>query len=266
MEDTEFVDRGRAVLVPKERRHLMGLLDETPTEDEDANAIRRREYRIRQRFRESVIDFVLLAQRFSVLEQVFQPLHEAYESQQDSPLRSESSTPVDEDFVDGLSGLFSVLFRGLATVSPDGSTVNTALFETHLNRGVSHALEQMYVEQGYSVLPGSVSYHAEETSAPGHVVPIETVKEAYERGEPLREEEMAHLYWAGEVSRSEYQSYDPLDLLHGGEPVEEPIDRDAIEKLLNGDNDNDGIEDRRARDSIDDTGESDPRSSSSGRQ
>mgnify|MGYP006295859821 FL=1 len=160
MNDSEFVDRPRGILTKKERKHLMGMLDEDPVEDSDK--IRMRNRRIREHIRHSLLDFELLSgvyDEVDMIEEVFEPA-------------SGEGTPYDPDEVElalALEGLFSVLYRGLGSLDP---TEERSAFEHLLNAGVSDALRRMYAKNGQSVNPNRIAL----VSDVGEVVTIEEVQ------------------------------------------------------------------------------------------
>jgi len=181
----EFIDRPRGILTRQQREHLLGLLDEDL--DEDADAIRQRNYRIRRHIRHSLIDFVVLSQVTDpAITQVFDDF--------DRDTGSESPHDQDSELAEGIDALFEFLYYHLGTADASESA-----FHWFLDQGVRDALGRLNAEEGASVYPKYVY----TVTGLEHKVPLEKVKEDYEAGEFVFHEEIDQLYLADVLSYSE---------------------------------------------------------------
>lgn len=181
--DEWFANRPRGILSPKERKHLMGMLDEDL--EEDADAIRQREYRIRQHIRHSLIDFQLLSETITpnIANMFF-------------GIFSEDPTPEDDLPVQtGIESLFDFLYMVIGTAD------KTAYSSFHrlLSNGIESALVRYYANYKISVTP-----NARLLFKTGEHVPLDAVERAFENGEDfLLVEEQEALYWAGRITYEE---------------------------------------------------------------
>lgn len=207
VEPDDFIDRPRGILTKKERKHLAGRLDEDP--QEDADAIRQREYRISQHLRHGIIDFSLL---------VSQPeLGDGLESLRDSYNQTPDSwASKDPLLTGGLGSLFELLFYYLGSKIPETGSP----FGDICAPAVERSLVRMYAEEGVSVDP-----EVQLLFAPGERVPTERVKRDYEDDKLLFENEIAHLGIVGEIDRGEM--LDALDDLRQTVETMSPEEREA---------------------------------------
>lgn len=191
VEPGDFIERPRGLLTKKERKHLVGELKEDP--QEDADAIRQREYRISQHLRHALIDFYLL---------VSQPeLGDDLESLRDSYNQAPDSWASEDPLLaGGLGSLFELLFYYLGSKVPETGSP----FGDFCAPAVERSLVRMYAEDGVSVDP---DVHL--VFDPGERVPTERVKQDYEDGKLLFENEIAHLGIVGEIDHGE--TLDALD-------------------------------------------------------
>jgi hypothetical protein len=198
--DPDLIDRPRGILTRKERKHLIGLLDEDL--DANADAIRQREYRIRQHIRHSIIDAVIIAGAYDYnIDQVFTDLDRVVydadminDSTNLGPKRGRSPDQADQSLADGVEELFDLLY--LALGSTDTSAVSS--FRLLLKQGVSSALVNLYAWYGLSVIP-SVALRIEL----GDIVPLNSIKTAHEDGEPISNQEAKALLHANRISYDE---------------------------------------------------------------
>lgn len=162
----------------------MGLLDEDP--DEDSDAIRMRNHRIRQHIRHAFIDFTLLSR---VSDPAIERVLEDLNGDED-----ESKVPYTADFAlaNGIEELFRFLYLHLGEI--DSGSVSE--FDLLFFNGVRKAREEMYAAEGLSVEHEFVHIIPSENEK----VPIAAVKEAFEAGDYLSRSEIDHLFWAGEIS------------------------------------------------------------------
>jgi hypothetical protein len=202
----EWADRPRGILTKKERRYLMGLLDESPEEDRDAQS--QREYRIRQHLRHSLIDFQLLA---GVLDRVLRPTFEELAESENI------FTAEEDDLRRGIEMMWSLLYRALSTVSSEKGLTDLK-FNTLLDKGVSDGVERMYARRGVSVSRPRITFHVGGTAP---AVPLSKIKETYDAEEFLTPSEVKHLYWGGYVSYDQYQNHQSV----GGTLTPEDVDR-----------------------------------------
>lgn len=172
--DTEaFVGRPRGILSPKERRHLLGELDEDP--EADADAIRQRNYRIRQHIRHALLDFRLLALSApSDVGKVFEEIHDPDGDGLASPL------------AEGVQLLFEFLYVHLG--AREAADENE--FRRLLTDGVEDALVRLHAKEGLSVRPQVLL-----AFALGEKVPLDAVADTFEKGEYLQSVELDALYW-----------------------------------------------------------------------
>jgi hypothetical protein len=176
---------------------LIGLLDEDL--DANADAIRQREYRIRQHIRHSIIDAVIIAGMYDYnIDQVFTDLHRVVADFDNDGIntRAKGRFPdqTDQGLADGVEELFDLLY--LALGSTDTSAVSS--FRLLLKQGVSSALVNLYAWYGLSVIP-SVALRIEL----GDIVPLNSIKTAHEDGEPISNQEAKALLHANRISYDE---------------------------------------------------------------
>lgn len=180
-ESTEaFLDRPRGVLSPKERRHLLGELDEDP--EEDADAIRQRNYRIRQHIRHALLDFRLLALSApndvgKVFDEINDPEGEGLESQ----------------LAESIQHLFEFLYVHLG--APGATEEN--VFRTLVQEGVTDALVRLHAKEGMSVHPEVIL-----AFALGEQVPLDDVAETFDDVELILPVEYDALYWGQTTPKS----------------------------------------------------------------
>lgn len=176
----------------------MGLLDEDP--EENADAIRQREYRIRQHIRHSLIDFRIIARLYDGnLEKVFEDLHRDIDPKGGKPFPNRT----DPYLADGIEGVFEFLYLGLGSTNSEASSS----FRWLLEQGIQSALVRLYAYNGMSVEPD-----AWLNISPGEVVPIGEVREVYEDGEYVSRKEMEALFWAGVIDHETVAAYKEEDL------------------------------------------------------
>ena len=194
--DSDLIDRPRGVLTRKERKHLMGLLDEDP--DANADTIRQREYRIRKHIRHSIIDAIIIAGAYdSNIDQVFTDLHRVVDHvDNNSNAWAEGRFPdqIDQWLTNGVEELFDLLY--LALGSPDTAALSS--FRLLLRRGVSSALVNLYAWYGLSVTPSAVL-----RIDLGDIVSLNSIKTAHEDGEPISNQEAKALHHANRISYDE---------------------------------------------------------------
>lgn len=188
------INRPRGILSPRERAHLWGRLNEDP--EEDADAIRQREYRIRQHIRHALIDFYYLGRR--------EVAHKALSDVDSEP---EDTAPDNPRMVrSGIQELMYLLYSTLET-TPEREKphpkATTAPFSQLLEDGIRDALVDYYIQQGFSVVPSAgFSVYL------GKKIPIEDLKPIYDQfpEKVLLTPELMALVYAGEISPDEYDT------------------------------------------------------------
>ena len=208
-ENFDPVDRPRGILTREDRKYLLGELDR----ELDENARAQRIYRIRQRVRNSVLDFRLLSNCVEDTWQAFQ---------------GESEGMLDTAVKHGIISAFEYFERMLGPESRSddwgGSTWRL---------GVVEAIVAEYALQGVSVLPRvEIDINTEDR------VPLSTVKSAFENGEGLVNAELRALLKSGEVTRQQYGEW--WD--------DRPVSEDGATILAS---DYDSVEQRRERNALD---------------
>lgn len=187
----ELIDRPRGILTKKERKQILGELDEDPDDPTVAERIRGRRRRIRTHLEQSLIDFQILNQASPHLFiPVFDQINEAWF---DSDAQSIPYTPL----VGGITALFSLLHKVLGSVEPiEGG----APFEHLLGWGVSESLIDVYAGARNISIDPVVSLEIDL----GEKVPITEVKAVFDRDEFVTQPELRALHSAGEL---DYETY-----------------------------------------------------------
>ena len=189
----EFVDRPRGILSPKERRHLLGLLDEDS--DDDADRIRQREYRIRKHLRHSIIDFKLLADSLG-----------SFNIRKDIVRAGGTRGPnIEEEpaLVEGLVSMFEFFFSLFGHSTNPSETP----FGFFLKEGAKRDIIRGDAQRLYSSNP-----RVDIATDPGSYVPIPIILRSFEEDEVLLPAEINALFWAGEIDQEQMiASHDRLD-------------------------------------------------------
>lgn len=189
--ENESINRPRGVLSPKERAHLQGLLDEDP--EEDADAIRQREYRIRQHIYHAFLDFTLLARS----EVGYQPLDELghdFDEVSENPEHPHG-------LYTGARRLIEMLYISLGVFHP---TEQEVTFTSMLRGAINDVLVAHYAHHGISVLP-KIEYDI--YTGEGRL--LEEVMEIYNQypEKYLVPDELYALYDSAKISFEEYREY-----------------------------------------------------------
>jgi len=205
----EFVDRPRGILSPKERSHLLGLLDEDP--DDDADRIRQREYRIRKHLRHSIIDFGLLCD----------PLGSFNISKDIARAGGTRRPNIEEEtaLVEGLASMFEFFF----SLFGNPTNPSESSFGWFLKEGVKREIIRADAQRLYSSNP-----RVDIATDPGPYVPIPIILRGFEEDQVLLPAEINALFWADEIDQEQMiASHNRLDEWlealyeeHGDEGVE----------------------------------------------
>lgn len=190
--ENETITRPRGILSPKERAHLRGLLDED--REEDADAIRQREYRIRQHIYHAFLDFTLLA----TTEVAYQALDELGSDMDEVSKQSEHP----HGLYTGVKRLMELLYAALGGFHPTDQEVT---FTSILRGSVTDALVAHHAHHhGVSVIP-RIEYDIYN----GEGWELEEVMEIYDQypEKYLLPEELDALYDGRKISSEEYREY-----------------------------------------------------------
>ena len=190
--EVEHINRPRGILSPKERAHVEGLLDEDPKED--ADAIRQREYRIRQHIYNAFLDFSILATEDSA----HRPLSEVGNKLDEVPEETDHPHGV----YTGVSRLMEILYAALGSFHPTDERVT---FTSILRSSIVNVLVDHYAGAHHISIIPEVEYEV----YPGEKWDLDDVMEIYHQypEKHLLPEELDALYTGRKITREQYHEY-----------------------------------------------------------
>lgn len=192
--ESEDVTRPRGIFSPKERAHLAGWLDEDAKDDTDA--IRQREYRMREHIRNVFRDFAFPGCEDLVAEVLREEIGWKPNKERSYYFRQIPS---------GVSALLSAIYTSLAP--PDIESIEKhSTLDIVLKEGISESVIQSAAQRGISVIPNLTL----EIDV-GETMDIDELHEMYESHDfeemVLLPDELAALFYSGRLSPVEHNAY-----------------------------------------------------------
>jgi hypothetical protein len=187
------IDRPRGIFTQEDREYLAGTLDR----ELNPNARAQRMYRIRQRVRNSILDFMILVNH---VEETRPALHRLLERREDDQIDR------------AIMALSEYLYRVLTPPEePSEHSLSASLWQVGFIHGI--IIEQAL--QGVSVRPRvEIDVSVEDR------LPLETVKSAFEKNESMTRQELLGLLVTDEITYEQYQE--------GMDRRFEPIEEEAM--------------------------------------